>query len=203
MHHACTPLCQAGPMRASGHVCHASCMHATMPGWSDESIKTCGRFYPPWVRTSEQRLEVYSRTFPCVEVDSSTYAIPRPNHTEKWAAKTPAGQILHLTHCLCMPCFGGFGWWCIRGVSPGHAAVCRVQVPFQGVRPLYPSERSSQHAAAGGAHCSGKGRDQSCPSHKGIHMPSSSPPILLDMLCSQSHMHVTSSRCYVMSCTCT
>ena len=61
-------------------------------GWTDQSIKTCGRFYPPWVQTSEQRLKVYSQTFPCVEVDSSTYAIPSPSNTAKWAAQTPDGE---------------------------------------------------------------------------------------------------------------
>ncbi|GAX79803.1 hypothetical protein CEUSTIGMA_g7243.t1 [Chlamydomonas eustigma] len=64
-------------------------------GWSDNSIKTCGRFYPSWVQTSEERLSIYSKTFPCVEVDSSTYAIPSPYNTKKWALSTPQGFKFH------------------------------------------------------------------------------------------------------------
>ena len=64
-------------------------------GWSDSSIVKCGRFYPASVKTSEDRLLHYSRFFPCVECDSSNYAIPSPAAVEKWVKCVPAGFKFH------------------------------------------------------------------------------------------------------------
>jgi len=64
-------------------------------GWSDSSIVKCGRFYPGSVKTSEDRLLHYSRFFPCVECDSSNYAIPSPAAVEKWIKCVPAGFKFH------------------------------------------------------------------------------------------------------------
>ena len=64
-------------------------------GWSDSSIVKCGRFYPGSVKTSEDRLLHYSRFFPCVECDSSNYAIPSPAAVEKWVKCVPAGFKFH------------------------------------------------------------------------------------------------------------
>ena len=46
----------------AGRVLHGTC------GWSDPSIVACGRFYPKNVKTSTDKLEVFSKTFACVEV---------------------------------------------------------------------------------------------------------------------------------------
>jgi hypothetical protein len=46
----------------AGCVLHGTC------GWSDPSIVTCGRFYPRSVKSSSDKLAVFSRTFACVEV---------------------------------------------------------------------------------------------------------------------------------------
>lgn len=64
-------------------------------GWSDSSIVKCGRFYPASVKTTEDRLLHYSRFFPCVECDSSNYAIPSPAAVEKWIKCVPAGFKFH------------------------------------------------------------------------------------------------------------
>lgn len=64
-------------------------------GWSDSSIVKCGRFYPGSVKTTEDRLLHYSRVFPCVECDTSNYAIPRPTVVEKWLKCVPAGFKFH------------------------------------------------------------------------------------------------------------
>lgn len=64
-------------------------------GWSDSSILKCGRFYPLSVKTTEDRLLHYSRFFPCVECDSSNYAIPSPAAVEKWIKCVPAGFKFH------------------------------------------------------------------------------------------------------------
>ena len=64
-------------------------------GWSDSSIVKCGRFYPGSVKTTEDRLLHYSRVFPCVECDTSNYAIPSPIVVEKWLKCVPAGFKFH------------------------------------------------------------------------------------------------------------
>ncbi|KAJ9532333.1 hypothetical protein QJQ45_010362 [Haematococcus lacustris] len=61
-------------------------------GWSDASAS---KMYPSSVRNAEQRLAVYSRLFPCVEVDTSAYVIPSPHHTKRWAAQTLPGFRFH------------------------------------------------------------------------------------------------------------
>lgn len=45
-------------------------------GWSDESILRCGRFYPSGIKTAEERLAVYSKHFPCVEVRGRSSSMP-------------------------------------------------------------------------------------------------------------------------------
>lgn len=57
--------------------------------WTDESLIKCGRFYPKKSNTPEERLRYYASVFPCVEVDSSYYALPSSANSEKWAERTP------------------------------------------------------------------------------------------------------------------
>jgi uncharacterized protein YecE (DUF72 family) len=52
--------------------------------WTDSTLIACGRFYPKTFKTNSERLSFYSTQFPCVEVDSSNYAIPPPHRVEKW-----------------------------------------------------------------------------------------------------------------------
>ena len=56
----------------------------------------CGRFYPSWVKSPEDRLKHYSQLYPCVEVDSSTYAIPRLDAVDRWIKATPSTFIFHV-----------------------------------------------------------------------------------------------------------
>lgn len=64
-------------------------------GWTDESIGKCGRFYPGYVKSATQRLRHYSTHFPCVEVDTSNYAIPPAERIADWASQTPATFKFH------------------------------------------------------------------------------------------------------------
>ncbi|XP_062515269.1 uncharacterized protein LOC134190774 [Corticium candelabrum] len=73
----------------SGKVFQGTC------GWSDPTILQCGRFYPAWVKTAEDRLRHYSTVFPCVECDSSNYAIPSRQRVERWLSCVPQGFIFH------------------------------------------------------------------------------------------------------------
>jgi uncharacterized protein YecE (DUF72 family) len=57
--------------------------------WTDKSLIASGRFYPPRCNTPEERLRYYSAQFPLVEVDSSYYAMPKPEVAQLWAERTP------------------------------------------------------------------------------------------------------------------
>jgi len=65
-------------------------------GWSDETLLRCGRFYSSSTKSSLERLSFYARLFPCVEVDTSTYAIPSKAQASSWCDATPAGFIFHV-----------------------------------------------------------------------------------------------------------
>lgn len=91
-------------------------------GWSDVSLQRCGRFYPPGTRTPEDRLRHYSSHFSCVEVDTSTYAIPTPAAVARWVQSVPRGFRFHFK------AFGLFcSKWCPAAAVPGHV---RPEVPL-------------------------------------------------------------------------
>jgi uncharacterized protein YecE (DUF72 family) len=58
--------------------------------WTDETLLQSG-WYPPDVRTPEQRLRWYASRFPLVEVDSTYYALPSERTTRQWAERAPEG----------------------------------------------------------------------------------------------------------------
>ena len=71
------------------------CVKVGCQGWNyDDWVRasTAGEagFYPHGTRASEM-LEVYSRAFETVEVDSTFYAIPSSSTVEQWAKRTPEG----------------------------------------------------------------------------------------------------------------
>jgi len=57
--------------------------------WTDKTLIACGRFYPNDAKTAEARLRFYASQFPLVEVDSSYYAMPTPDTSQRWAERTP------------------------------------------------------------------------------------------------------------------
>jgi uncharacterized protein YecE (DUF72 family) len=57
--------------------------------WTDKSLIDSGRFYPPEVKTPEERLRYYASQFPLVEVDSSYYALPDQRTAALWVERTP------------------------------------------------------------------------------------------------------------------
>ena len=59
--------------------------------WTDKSLIDSGGFYPPTVKSPEERLKFYASEFPIVEVDSSYYALPVPQNAQLWAERTPEG----------------------------------------------------------------------------------------------------------------
>jgi uncharacterized protein YecE (DUF72 family) len=60
-------------------------------GWIDKSLIDSRLFYPLSVKTSEERLNFYATQFSLVEVDSTYYGMPKPENSELWVARTPAG----------------------------------------------------------------------------------------------------------------
>jgi len=61
--------------------------------WTERTLLDSGAFYPPSVRTPEQRLRYYARHFPVVEVDASYYALPSVRNAQAWVERTPADFI--------------------------------------------------------------------------------------------------------------
>jgi uncharacterized protein YecE (DUF72 family) len=64
--------------------------------WTDPSLISCGRFYPPGVTSAEARLRYYAEQFDIVEVDATYYAPPAPRNSELWAERTPAHFVFNV-----------------------------------------------------------------------------------------------------------
>ena len=62
--------------------------------WADAGL--LATWYPPSVRTSEERLRHYAQRFDMVEVDSPFYRLPTPETTARWAERTPDGFTFHV-----------------------------------------------------------------------------------------------------------
>jgi uncharacterized protein YecE (DUF72 family) len=73
-------------MATRDHV--SAALYIGTQGWNYDTWS--GRFYPRGVK-SVDRLELYSRVFDTVEVDSTFYAMPPPGRFRSWYERTPAG----------------------------------------------------------------------------------------------------------------
>ncbi|KJE95941.1 hypothetical protein CAOG_06328 [Capsaspora owczarzaki ATCC 30864] len=73
----------------------AGLLHFGTCSWTDESLVRCHKFYPGNVKTDRDRLAFYASTFPCVEVDSSNYAIPSEAKVKAWVDAVPKGFLIH------------------------------------------------------------------------------------------------------------
>ncbi len=62
-------------------------------GWIDKSLIDSKLFYPMSVRSSEERLGFYASQFSMVEADTTYYGMPKPENSERWAARTPDGFL--------------------------------------------------------------------------------------------------------------
>jgi uncharacterized protein YecE (DUF72 family) len=58
--------------------------------WTDKTLLESG-WYPPEVKTAEERLKYYASKFPVVEVDSTYYAPPAERTVGYWRDRTPEG----------------------------------------------------------------------------------------------------------------
>ena len=64
--------------------------------WTDKTLIETTDFYPPDVKTPEERLRFYAAQFRTVEVDSSFYAIPAERNAELWHERTPPGFVFNI-----------------------------------------------------------------------------------------------------------
>jgi len=64
--------------------------------WTEKTLIECGMFYPPEVKTPEDRLKYYATKFPVTEVDSSYYALPSERNSQVWVERTPKNFVFHL-----------------------------------------------------------------------------------------------------------
>ncbi|MDQ3778482.1 MAG: DUF72 domain-containing protein [Actinomycetota bacterium] len=62
--------------------------------WADESLVK--HWYPPSVRSSEQRLRHYAERFDTVELDASFYRLPEADTVAKWVERTPPQFVFHV-----------------------------------------------------------------------------------------------------------
>jgi uncharacterized protein YecE (DUF72 family) len=78
-------------MNPKREVIHGLC------GWSDPSLAQCRRVFPPKTSSSIDKLRYLSRSteIGCIEVNSTTYAIPHEKSVQEWIDATPAGFTFH------------------------------------------------------------------------------------------------------------
>ncbi|HEY8207109.1 MAG TPA: DUF72 domain-containing protein [Myxococcaceae bacterium] len=68
--------------------------------WADRSLVASG-WYPPHVRSAEERLRSYASRFPLVENDSGYWALLGPEQVEVWARRAPPGFTMNMkAHAL-------------------------------------------------------------------------------------------------------
>ena len=69
--------------------------------WTDPTMTAAGVFYPPGMKTAEDRLRYYASQFPIVEVDTTYYALPYKRVAEAWVERTPTDFVFDIkAHAL-------------------------------------------------------------------------------------------------------
>ncbi len=102
--------------------------------WTDPTLVSCGRFYPPGVTGAEARLRYYAEQFDIVEVDATYYAPPTPRNSEVWAARTPDDFIFNIK---------AFAWLTHHAAAPDRLPDwLRNRLPdeVRGKRSVYPRD---------------------------------------------------------------
>jgi uncharacterized protein YecE (DUF72 family) len=62
--------------------------------WADEALTK--HWYPPGVRSGEDRLRYYAEHFDTVEANSTYYRLPDEEMVARWAERTPDGFVMHV-----------------------------------------------------------------------------------------------------------
>ena len=93
-------MASGAPLDMAGRLVQGTC------GWGSPHQHLS--VYPASCRSAEDRLEIYSRHFGAVEVDSTCYAIPSAKVVERWVARVPPGFAF---------LFKAFGAFCASSVD--------------------------------------------------------------------------------------
>lgn len=64
--------------------------------WTDPTLVNSDTFYPPSVRTAEDRLRFYAEQFDSVEVDATYYGLLAERNAELWVERTPSNFLFHI-----------------------------------------------------------------------------------------------------------
>jgi uncharacterized protein YecE (DUF72 family) len=64
--------------------------------WTDPTLVKSDVFYPPALKTAEDRLRFYAAQFNTVEVDATYYALVSERNAELWAERTPLGFVFNV-----------------------------------------------------------------------------------------------------------
>src|ERR1700737_3991031 len=64
--------------------------------WTDPTLVKSDVFYPPALKTAEERLRFYAAQFNTGEVDASYYALISERNAELWAERTPPGFVFNI-----------------------------------------------------------------------------------------------------------
>jgi uncharacterized protein YecE (DUF72 family) len=64
--------------------------------WTDPTLVKSDVFYPPALKTAEDRLRFYAEQFNTVEVDATYYALVSERNAELWAERTPPGFVFNI-----------------------------------------------------------------------------------------------------------
>ncbi len=64
--------------------------------WTDPSLIDSGAFYPPEIKTPEQRLRFYASHFDTVEVDSTYYTLLSEHVAALWVSRTPPEFVFNV-----------------------------------------------------------------------------------------------------------
>jgi uncharacterized protein YecE (DUF72 family) len=93
--------------------------------WANASLVKDSDFYPPTVRTAEERLRFYATQFPLVEVDSTFYRLPTERLIATWDERTPPDFVFNVKAFRVFtlhPCPPGMLPADVRGALPLPAA---------------------------------------------------------------------------------
>jgi len=64
--------------------------------WAEKTLLDSRKFYPPSIKTAEDRLRYYSGIFQTVEVDATYYALPAKRTVWLWSQRTPDNFVFHV-----------------------------------------------------------------------------------------------------------
>jgi uncharacterized protein YecE (DUF72 family) len=64
--------------------------------WTDPTLVKSDVFYPPSLRTAEDRLRFYASHFNAVEVDASYYTLLSERNSKLWVERTPPGFVFNI-----------------------------------------------------------------------------------------------------------